>query len=100
MAAEHKPSVKKTTEVDLELLTGTVSKYIQPFQGNLEGAEVLHMRTVARIVIEYFAMCRAADYMQLQVKHLTMKGPDIKICFPKTKTDQLHEGNTTLLLAN
>jgi hypothetical protein len=38
--------------------------------------------------------------MQLQVKHLTMKGPDIEIYFPKTKTDQLHEGNTTILLAN
>jgi hypothetical protein len=100
MAAKHKPRVKKAAEVDLNLLKAAVGKYIQPYRGNLEGAEVLHMRTVARLVVEYFTMCRASDYMQLQVKHLTMKGPDIEIYFPKKKTDQLHEGNTTILLAN
>ncbi len=57
-------------------------------------------RPVFTLVIEYFTFCRFSDLQQLQAQHFRRVGPNIEICFPAAKNDQMHEGQTTMLAAN
>jgi hypothetical protein len=99
LAAKDRPPVKKAGEVTLLELKAIVEKYMPVGLENGQG-DVYKMRTVTRIVVEYFTMCRGADYRQLQVKHLKKIGADIEIYFPSAKNDQHHQGNSTMLRAN
>jgi len=98
-AALVRPPVKKAPQAPLQLLRDIVNRYAAPFYDNPMGADPVKLRTVARIVIIYFTACRGADYRELQAKHLEWVDNDIMVTFPKTKTDQLHNSERTLLQA-
>ena len=99
-AAGEKEVVKKAAQVDFQVLIDMMEKFVNPFSNNIFEADIFKLRTVVRVVTEYYTFCRGADYRELKAKHVEESGPDLMVTFPKAKNDQLHQGKCTLLKAN
>ena len=99
-AVADKQGVKKATEVKFGTLQKMVREYILPHENDIFRVDVFKLRTITRVVVEYYTFCRGADYRQLQARNIEEVGEDLLITFPKAKNDQLHEGRTTMLAAN
>jgi len=99
-AAEVKEPVRKAGEVSLELLKDMVEKHIKPYEEDIFTINVYWLRTITRLVVEYFTYCRFSDYKQLLAKDVEDKGDSVCITFPKSKNDQFHKGSSTVLAEN
>jgi len=77
-AASRKEPTKKATEISLDLLKRLMGKFVLLFRGREGEADIYRLRTVCRVVVEYFTFCRGADYAKLQLKHLKQIGEDIQ----------------------
>ena len=95
-AAADKQGVKKATEVKFD----TMQKMVQTYTCTSSRVDVFKLRTITRVVVEYYTFCRGADYRQLQARHIEEVGEDLLVTFPKAKNDQMNEGRTTMLVAN
>jgi hypothetical protein len=100
LAAQRREPVKKATEVNLEQLKRMVAKYITPHRRDIFKVNPFKFRTIYRLVIEYFTLCRLSDYRKLQAKHIRRVGLNMEITFPSSKNDQMHQGQVTALAAN
>jgi hypothetical protein len=100
LAAERRQLVKKATAVSLGLLQRAVSMYITPHVQQIHGADVFKLRTIFRLVVEYFTFCRCSDFRKLQARHVRKVGDTVEFIFPSSKNDQLHEGQVTVVTAN
>ncbi len=99
-AAERKEPVKKAGEIKLETLKAMVEKHITPFEEDIFRINVFWLRTIVRVVVEYYTFCRLADYRHLRALHVEDRGGHLEVKFPKSKADQYHRGNVTVLAAN
>ena len=79
------------------MLKSMVDKNVTQFKNNIEEADIFKMRCVTKMVVEYFALCRFADFQQLKKKNIEEVGEDLQITFPSSKNDQYHNGQSTLL---
>ena len=98
VAAERRPTVKKAREVTLELLKGLVSNCDE--KADHGKVDIYELRTVFKLVIIYFTLCRFSDYQKLQARHFSRKGDDMLIVFPTAKNDQMHRGQVTVVKGN
>ena len=96
-AAGVRQQVRKAPEVSRDMLREIVARYVDATADEGPAANPLKLRTIARIVVIYFTLCRGADYMELQARHVELHGQDLVITFPKTKNDQLHNGHLRVL---
>ena len=53
-----------------------VDTYLASFQDNIFGANVFKLRTIIRLLVEYYTCCRGADYIGLQAPHFERGGED------------------------
>ncbi len=100
IAVERREPVKKAAEVTLDLLKRAVERYITPHSENIHKADVYKLRTIYRLVVEYFTFCRFSDFNKLQARHISRVGNNVEIIFPSSKNDQMHEGQKTVMAAN
>ena len=91
-AAGEKEVVKKAAQVDFQVLIDMMEKFVNPFSNNIFEADIFKLRTVVRVVTEYYTFCWGADYRELKEKNVEESGPDLMVTFPKAKNDQLHQG--------
>ena len=84
-AAADKQGVKKATEVKFDTMQKMVQTYILPHEKNIFRVDVFKLRTITRVVVEYYTFCRGADYRQLQARHIEEVGEDLLVTFPKAK---------------
>jgi len=96
-AAQHRQPAVKAPEIQLQLLRDMVDRFAAPAWGGTPAACPMLLRTVARVTVIYFTLCRGADYLTLQARHVEEHGEDLILTFPKTKTDQLHNGSIRVL---
>ena len=100
VAAERRKPVKKAAEVKLGVLQKAVSLYITPHVKQIHGVDVYKLRTIFRLVEEYFTFCRCSDFRNLQARHVRKVGRAVEFTFPSSKNDQMHRGQVTLVTAN
>ncbi len=72
-----------------------MAKHVTQYKNNIGEADVFKMRCVTKMVVEYFTLCRFADFQQLKAKNIEEVGEDLLITFPSSKN-----GQSTLLKQN
>jgi hypothetical protein len=100
LAAENREPVKKAAELPFEVLEKMVKKVISPYLDQPEKVSAVDFRCIVKSVVIYYTFCRFSDYKQLQARHVEVQGEDLAITFPKSKNDQFHHGQSTVLKAN
>ena len=65
-AAERRPEVKKAGVAMTQMIKDWANTYIWGPTSRNETINVHKVRTIVRIVIEYYTFCRTSDYIQLQ----------------------------------
>jgi hypothetical protein len=100
LAAENREPVKKAAELPFEVLEKMVKKVISPHWDQPEKVSAMDFRCIVKSVVIYYTFCRFSDYKQLQARHVEVQGEDLVITFPKSKNDQFHRGQSTVLKAN
>jgi hypothetical protein len=100
VAAERRQPTRKAAAVNLDLLRRAVDKYVTPFRDNIHRIDVYKLRTIFRLVVEYFTFCRCSDFRKLQAKHVQRSGATVEFTFASSKNDQMHQGQTTVVTAN
>jgi len=91
--------VKKAPIVSPSQLRTLIDKFVTPFIDCPHYIDLLHLRVVFRVLIEYHTLCRLDCFRRLKAKHFELAGPDIMITFPSAKNDQHHEGRSSIILA-
>ena len=100
LAATRKTPVKKAPRLSLEIIKKMVEKVITPFVTNPERVNAKNLRTVFRITIIYFTVCRFNCFSTLKAENFKDQGDEIEIQFTRAKNDQKHRGNVTKLVQN
>ena len=100
LTLERKNPVQKAPRLPLKTLKKMVATVILPFVSCPEMVDAVDLRTVFRVVIEYFTFCRFNCFSHLEAADFTDNGQDIEICFRRAKNDAKHKGNTTKLVQN
>jgi hypothetical protein len=98
-AGEVAPEVKKMEPVPKEVVKQALLTYIWPFFHDPQQIDLKIFRTLFRWVIMIFTLCRFDGFNHLQAKHFTITADQqaIRILFPKSKTDQFHNGKVSYL---
>jgi hypothetical protein len=86
IAAERREPVNKAAEVTLDLLKRAVEQYITPHSENIHRADVYKLRTIYRLVVEYFTFCRFSDFNKLQARHISRVGNNVEIISQTPRT--------------
>ena len=88
MAATRREPIKKAGEIELEWLQDRVREEIWDKLEKGERVDAYRLRLVFRLAVEYFTLCRLADYQKIRAKHLELIPGGLAVTFPAAKNDQ------------
>ena len=91
---------KKAAELPLDTIKFLVKKELVVYASNIQLINPIVLRTLCRTTVEYFLHCRFNDFAQLEARHFRLTDAGIEVTFPRGKTDQLHNGSSSVLVAN
>jgi hypothetical protein len=91
--------VKKAPVISVEDLQHILDRLYVPFMSHISEINPLYFRTIFRLLIEYHTLCRLNCFRQLRACHFEVVRDDILITFPHAKNDQLHQGQSSFLVA-
>eukprot|EP00111_Clytia_hemisphaerica_P010708 TCONS_00031270-protein len=60
---------------------------------------LLDMRFILMTILGFSGFFRISEMLQIQIQHITFCQSGVKIFLPKSKTDQIREGNTVFISA-
>jgi hypothetical protein len=92
--------VKKAPVISIEDLQRILDMLYVPFKSHIAEINPLYFRTIFRLMIEYHTLCRLNCFRQLRACHFELIRGDILITFPHAKNDQLHQGQSSFLVAS
>ena len=98
--AKFREPAKKAAELPLDTIKFLVKVELVAHSENVHLINPLVLRTLFRTTVEYFLHCRFNDFCKLEARHFFLNGSGIEVTFPSGKTDQLHQGSSSFLVAN
>jgi hypothetical protein len=97
-AAESRELARKAAELPADTLEALMEALIRPHQAAGTRSDLSIIRTLLRVTIVRYTLCRFNCYSKLRVCDVEDKGDSFKLTFIAAKNDQMHNGSTSFLV--
>jgi hypothetical protein len=97
-AAEAREPAKKAPELPPNLLAELLRKFVRPHQEAGTEPDLSVIRTLLRIVIVRYTICRFNCYNKLRVCDVEDRGDCFRLTFVAAKNDQMHNGSISYIV--
>jgi hypothetical protein len=97
-AAEAREPAKKAPELPPELLEELLRKFVKPHQEAGTEPDLSVIRTLLRVVIVRYTICRFNCYNKLRVCDVEDRGDCFRLTFVAAKNDQMQNGSISYIV--